>query len=192
VRRHQHQKNASDKYCPGCDTALDVGCFNKKGIGKKGQQLFSSYCKSCLKDRTKEWAGPSREQNRQYRKKWLSSSATARKSMTDEGRRRRKRDPDRAKQNDLKSHLKKYDLTMQSFNELNDLQEGVCAICKELPAEGKRLCIDHDHAVIDRVRVRGLLCNRCNVILGMAKDNIAILQTAVAYLQRPMLLSKAA
>jgi len=40
--------------------------------------------------------------------------------------------------------------------------------------------------------VRGLLCNRCNVILGMAKDNIAILQTAVAYLQRPMLLSKAA
>ena len=187
-----HRKNDSEKYCPGCETVLDVGSFNKKGIGKKGQQLFSSYCKSCLSDKTSEWVRPSREQNRQYRKQWLNTSETARKSMTEERQRRRKRDPDRTKQTDLKSDLKKYDLTLQSFIDMNDLQEGVCAICKEPPAKGRRLCIDHDHAIADHIHVRGLLCNICNVLLGMAKDNVEILRAAIAYLQPPMLLSKAA
>ena len=47
---------------------------------------------------------------------------------------------------------------------------------------GGRQCIDHDHATNV---VRGVLCNRCNRIVGMAKDDAARLRRIADYLERP-------
>ena len=65
-----------------------------------------------------------------------------------------------------------------------------CAICltpglasRELVTVEWRdlvLAVDHDH---ETDRVRGLLCTRCNSLLGMARDSEAVLLAAVAYLQ---------
>ena len=59
-------------------------------------------------------------------------------------------------------------------------QDGCCAICgipeKELK---RRLAIDHCHT---KGHIRGLLCTRCNFVLGFAKDNPYILQSAIDYL----------
>jgi len=44
----------------------------------------------------------------------------------------------------------------------------------------KRLCIDHDH---NTGIVRGLLCDKCNHLLGNATDSIKILLGAIKYLQ---------
>jgi len=60
-------------------------------------------------------------------------------------------------------------------------QNGRCAICgifeKELE---KRLCIDHDH---NTGELRALLCNKCNVALGMLDDNPALCFQATKYLR---------
>jgi len=65
------------------------------------------------------------------------------------------------------------------YQERLEAQGGVCAICEQ-PQEGKRLASDHDAKT---GRIRGLLCNRCNLGLGYFKDNAAYLGMAVAYLE---------
>jgi len=71
------------------------------------------------------------------------------------------------------------------YNEwLNDFmfkrQNGACKICGKQNLDGKRLFIDHDHKT---KKFRGLLCSRCNLLLGQAKDNIQILYKAADYLE---------
>jgi hypothetical protein len=54
-------------------------------------------------------------------------------------------------------------------------QDGVCAICREAPAEH----VDHDHATN---RVRGLLCFNCNGALGQFRDRADLMLKAATYL----------
>lgn len=76
-----------------------------------------------------------------------------------------------------------YGITPEEYTRLLILQNNVCAICKQ-PERTKRLekhadlCIDHDHLT---GKVRGLLCLRCNVILGHIEDPI-VLQRSLNYL----------
>ena len=51
-----------------------------------------------------------------------------------------------------------------------------CKICDEYMY---KKCIDHDHAT---GKVRGMICQNCNVLLGHAKDDIDILQKCIKYL----------
>jgi hypothetical protein len=75
-----------------------------------------------------------------------------------------------------------YDITLEDYNEMFSKQGGCCSICKQHQTNFKRqLFIDHCHVT---GRVRGLLCQHCNFILGQSKDNIDILQEAIKYLER--------
>ena len=58
--------------------------------------------------------------------------------------------------------LRRYGITLDDYNALLKKQGGTCAICKTAPTR-KKLFIDHDHK---DGRVRGLLCSRCNLLLG--------------------------
>lgn len=58
-------------------------------------------------------------------------------------------------------------------------QDGRCLICSQPPTTQRRLHVDHDHAT---GQVRGLLCHYCNLLLGHAKDDPAILAAAIEYL----------
>lgn len=71
-------------------------------------------------------------------------------------------------------------------------QQGRCAICRIRLATGNGLLgwdrsvrsrwmkVDHCHK---SKLFRGLLCNNCNVLLGLAKDSERILEAALEYLQ---------
>jgi hypothetical protein len=56
---------------------------------------------------------------------------------------------------------------------------GVCDICS-VKFKNKEPYVDHCHST---GRVRGLLCNDCNVGLGRFKDNDTLLINAIKYLR---------
>jgi hypothetical protein len=77
----------------------------------------------------------------------------------------------------------KYKITEQKYFEILEKQIGLCAICEsDFPGRkgSKNFTVDHDHTTME---VRGLLCHPCNVMLGLAKDNIEVLETAIKYLK---------
>lgn len=56
-----------------------------------------------------------------------------------------------------------------------------CDICKRHKDEIGTLCIDHCHKTN---KIRGYLCNACNLSLGMLKDSISTLENAIKYLNQ--------
>ena len=82
--------------------------------------------------------------------------------------------------------LKRFGISPEDYARMLAEQGGVCAICGE-PPEGERLAVDHGHACCPGDKscgkcVRGLLCRRCNPLLGLAKDSTATLSAAIKYL----------
>jgi hypothetical protein len=73
-----------------------------------------------------------------------------------------------------------YGLEASTYLRMYKQQGGKCACC-EGPLELKDVKVDHDHAT---EKVRGLLCNDCNVLLGRAKDSVELLCRAIKYLKR--------
>lgn len=76
----------------------------------------------------------------------------------------------------------RYGLKLGEYKVLFEAQNGVCAICKK-PQESKKtknLFVDHDHAT---GKVRGLLCNKCNVAMGLVNENIDTLKAIINYLE---------
>lgn len=71
-------------------------------------------------------------------------------------------------------------ITHDEFLAMLAEQSGVCAICGNGNDGPRQLSIDHDHQT---GAIRALLCDRCNPMLGYARDNIAVLQAAIKYLE---------
>lgn len=60
------------------------------------------------------------------------------------------------------------------------LQDGCCGICERPETDSKRvMSLDHCHKT---GHIRGLLCTRCNFLLGFARDNVINLHAAIRYL----------
>ena len=77
---------------------------------------------------------------------------------------------------------KKYDIIPKQYNEMLENQDNCCAICKKHKSNFKKgLFIDHNHITN---KVRGLLCGKCNFILGNADDSVDILKSSMLYLEK--------
>jgi len=81
-------------------------------------------------------------------------------------------------------HLKlKYGLSVEQYDKLLALQNGVCAICGKKPIGNKPLYVDHCHAAN---HVRGLLCGNCNTAEGLIRT-VAVAMRLVEYMQKNQL-----
>jgi anaerobic ribonucleoside-triphosphate reductase len=79
-------------------------------------------------------------------------------------------------------HLKrKYGITTQERDAMIAAQDHACAICRS-PSPGTRhgWVVDHCHAT---GKVRQILCQLCNLMLGSAHDDPIVLQAAIRYLE---------
>ncbi len=126
---------------------------------KDGRRL----CRTCRKENARSW----REKNRN---KYMSTIKAW-----------REKNPDRVRAIRLRvKYGKDFD-----YNALLTKQRGVCANtgCGNDGTESAhgRLIVDHCH---DTGRVRGLLCNGCNVALGLAKEDPKRLAGLVEYAER--------
>jgi hypothetical protein len=79
-----------------------------------------------------------------------------------------------------------YGITDEEFERMKAAAGGCCEICRnEFKGTGRVgtvACLDHDHFT---GLTRGVICNRCNRALGLLRDNIEILKSAQAYLEKP-------
>lgn len=82
---------------------------------------------------------------------------------------------------DKNAKLKKhYGINLCEYNKLIVKQNNACEICKIPFNNVVDVCVDHDHSTKE---VRGLLCQSCNRGIGLLKENIQVLYSAIRYLK---------
>lgn len=71
----------------------------------------------------------------------------------------------------------RYGLSLTEHNKIMSTQENRCAIC----LRKKKLFVDHCHSSL---KVRGMLCQKCNSALGYLFDSVLLFKNAIEYLIR--------
>lgn len=143
------------KTCKRCNIEKNLSDFFTNIKRKDG---VSTYCKPCQLEyqRLRYHAPESYERNKMDRNIYLKN----RKDST------------------RKWYLKTtYGLTPEEYQALYDKTDGKCYICLE--EKDYYLHVDHNHST---GKVRGLLCNHCNRGIGMLRENINTLKSAIEYL----------
>ncbi len=149
--------NENKKFCSECNLYLPIGDFKKltsPSALKKSTDGYYWCCNLCYKNKTWVYTPENEPTNRKMRRRFKLHRRTDYVEAT-------------------------YGLTKENYLLKINQQKNLCAICKG-KQEGKILCVDHDHKT---GKVRGLLCNQCNVGLGNLKDDIQVLQSAIEYLK---------
>lgn len=73
-----------------------------------------------------------------------------------------------------------YGLTYAEYGRICEEQNSLCKICGKANLSGKKLSTDHNHKT---GKVRGLLCSKCNLGIGLFHDDINILKLVIEYLK---------
>jgi hypothetical protein len=156
----------NQKKCTRCGLVKETKFFSVRIGVKSGLASMCLVCKSVA--------------NRKYKSVNRDFVLEANKAYQ-----RRRRETETTDEKRLRSlvywkwQLKQYGLTVDEFEKMSSSQGGVCFICLKSQTVGRRLAVDHDHIT---KKVRGLLCNNCNVGLGYFKDDPELLRLAAAYL----------
>lgn len=82
-----------------------------------------------------------------------------------------------------KSYIKReFGITIEQYNSMFEQQNGCCAICKKHQNNfKKKLSVDHNH---NTGRIRGLLCNICNLkVLPIIENMYNLIELAKQYLE---------
>lgn len=161
-----------EKTCTKCGEKKSLSAFLKNPGGLHGRR---GDCKSCKNrwEREARLADPDG---------WL---LRRRKKHATEMRNWYRNNPDKAESLHRSQVLKRHGMDEHVFNAMLFCQSGCCAICGANKPGGRgslgRFHIDHCHST---GKVRGLLCWKCNVMLGNAKDSTQTLNAAIGYLNK--------
>lgn len=85
-------------------------------------------------------------------------------------------------------YQRRYGISIERFEEMLAKQNDVCAVClkPETSKKFEHLSVDHDH---ETGRVRGLLCAKCNRLLGIFEKNPGLFEAFEVYLHRSLVVS---
>jgi len=163
---------AAVKTCNGCQQELPTTAFIKDRSRPGG---YGYRCLECSRKR----------QRINYHENRSRISESRRQKRKTDPRYFRRGQANWERFNLRKYHLQQVGLTLSEYETLLQKQNGVCKICQQPETRRQRgdvtrLAVDHDHAT---GQIRGLLCYRCNLMLGYAKDSVTSLLAAVTYLQ---------
>lgn|ERR1044072_7726085 len=86
----------------------------------------------------------------------------------------RKKNPEKARANDRRKHIRRYGITLDDLEAMRVRQANLCLLC----LQAKSLHIDHCHQT---GRVRGLLCPSCNNVVGKV-ETYRMLERLTRYL----------
>jgi hypothetical protein len=184
------------KRCTGpCGLEKPLSEFHKHKQCKDG---ICSYCKACHKQKmdaqverrrdsgdykeptTKRCSGPCKQIKTpdEFHNDSRQPDGKARQCKECAQKRSKARTPEQNRRYNLK---KAYGITLEDYDRMLSDQGGKCAICgTDNPGSNEtHFHVDHDH---DTRKVRGLLCERCNIGIGYF-DTPVSLERAANYLR---------
>jgi len=135
------------------------------------------------REKQRKWRAENPELHRKRAKDWKAAN----KDRFDI-RHKAWRDANRARlnaQGRAKYYRSKYGLTLEERDALLAGQGGVCKLCSRVEVAKRGWAVDHCHRT---GKVRGLLCQACNLVLGHARDDAALLRRMADYLDVDQLL----
>jgi hypothetical protein len=139
----------------------------------------TDHYRALARERRKKWVEKNPEKARANFQKWHD------KKNADEHRQYNKQwrrdNPERVRAGWIR---RRYGITLEQWGAMLISQSGLCAVCEDQLRDPH---IDHDHACCPGKKacgkcVRGLLCFRCNVLLGVTTTPDVLLR-AIDYLR---------
>jgi len=156
------------KKCSKCGEEKPVNQFHARSESKDG---LRGQCKAC-------WNGI-RNSNGRHRRAQLKYRKNNPEKCAQLDKAKEAKKPEHYKKMKHRYRLlKRYGLTIEQYNSMLETQAGQCAICGK---KMKQPNIDHCHAT---GKVRELLCLTCNFVIGGAYEDVALLKSAIKYLER--------
>lgn len=145
--------------CSKCKEIKDLTHFNKNENGTQ------SYCKVCQNAYSRAWFHNNRERAERLHKTYRDAN------------------PSKRREGVLKY---KYGINLDDYQKLSEQYNNLCAICnkpetKKYKGQIVDLSVDHNHITGE---IRGLLCNACNVGIGLLESDkgIELLEKAIKYI----------
>ena len=136
----------------------------------------------------REWRKKNREKNREYMRQWKKNNpgkiqAAVRRTLS-----KKKAEGYCVGSKSWVNNLKYiYGITEGEYLRMRGEQGNRCYLCgdEETVVDKRRgkvreLAIDHDH---ETGRVRHLLCHRCNIAIGLIRENPLLAEKIAAYLR---------
>lgn len=149
--------------CTKCNELKDISSFYRDISKKDG---IHSNCKQCHSTRLKkkriedtEWNSINKERSKRYR---ANNPITYKLAITNAT---------------LKS---KYGISLAEYNTMLENQNYKCLVCGDSPIY-QRLHVDHNHTT---GKIRGLLCQPCNVSIGKMKESPELLRKLADYVEK--------
>lgn len=164
------------KQCSKCGETKPKSEFGKKKGSKDG---LKGQCYACTALERKEYVARNPEKAAEASRKSASKWQKEHRVKSSANKQKYKKDhPDKTRDG---YYRRTYGITLADYDQMLVDQGGVCKICgADSPGgRGWRFQVDHCHLT---GRVRGLLCYRCNTLLGNAQDSPATLARAIEYL----------
>lgn len=180
------------KACARCREEKSIDEFTRQASRRDG---LNPYCRDCTSyysksyyeankakayERTSAYARANPEKNRAKSAAWRSKNPEKVKA--------RKKAEYAANREEITALLRdanfkrKFGISLEERDAMAESQGRRCAICQKHEDElDKRLAVDHDHAT---GAVRELLCQPCNLALGLMRENTLLLSSAIYYLKR--------
>ena len=158
------------KKCSRCKEIKPITEFYKR---KKSGTLHSC-CKKCDRAMTRDWYERNREKAKEKYRIWRLNNLDKVKKYNADNRRKHYQ----------QEVVRKYGVPIDWFDGQMKKQKGKCACCGMSFEWGNKQTsphVDHCHKT---QKVRGILCNRCNSVLGLCKDDIQLLSSLVRYLRK--------
>jgi hypothetical protein len=166
--------------CKWCGVELEEGINWYRSSARK--KCYT--CKSCNREQMAVRRATDAEfvkRCKEYHKEYINDPENKKKA-NERIKKWREANREHIRARDRNNGLKwKYGIGSEEFNRMFQEQGSVCAICGTEQPDGKRpFMVDHDHTT---GKVRGILCNNCNMGLGWFKDKEEYLTKAIEYLK---------
>jgi hypothetical protein len=147
----------------------------------KNNEHFKEYYlknKEKIKEYNKEYYLKNKEKIKEYNLK----NKEKRKEYFKEYMRDWLQKPENIERNKNYKLIKRYNLTLEQFNDKLKNQNNKCTLCYTTFDEKiNKACVDHNHQT---GKIRDILCFFCNSTLGLVKENKNILNNMINYLNK--------